>query len=183
MMNKIITAILLVLSLMGCASLKTKKYSKLYEKESTYKVKETGQSPFVGTWDWVYDKPGVRNTRIFIGERNDSLMIGFHIVSNYGNWTYISLSDDNDCFIPDVSFFIPKEKNTINLAFCNECSKYDEPILDSIQIKLIDNKTLVWSTKKSELFGMPYQLVLKRENSENMKFSHIIEWVYKEVQK
>ena len=58
-MNRIITVILLVLCLMGCASLKTKKYNKLYEKESTYKVKESCQSPFVGTWDWVYDKPGV----------------------------------------------------------------------------------------------------------------------------
>ena len=156
-MKKYHIFILLFAFMVSCKSLKHEYYSGLCEKESTYKVKETGQSPFVGTWDWVYDKPGVRNTRIFIGERNDSLMIGFHIVSNYGNWTYISLSDDNDCFIPDVSFFIPKEKNTINLAFCNECSKYDEPILDSIQIKLIDNKTLVWSTKKSELFGMPYQ--------------------------
>lgn len=183
MMNKIITAILLVLSLMGCASLKTKKYSKLYEKESTYEVKETGQSPFVGTWDWVYDKPGVRNIRFFIGERNDSLMIGTSAVLNYGNWVSGASEDDKGKMIPEICIVNPKRGNTINAVYCPECSDYVANLFDSITVKLMNKNTLVFLATGGYNLGIPNQLVFKRENSENMEFSHKLDEIYKEIQK
>ena len=181
-MNRIITVILLVLCLMGCASLKTKKYNKLYEKESTYKVKESGQSPFVGTWDWVYDKPGVRNIRIFIGERNDSLMIGICAVVNYGNWVSTSSCDNDGKTIPDVCIANPKRGNTINAVYCQENSRINVAFFDSVTIKLMNKNTLVFLTAGGEYWELPRQMVLKRVNNENMEFSNEIDEVYKEVQ-
>ena len=171
-MKKCLIIISLVALVASCKSLLNKDYSHLYEKESTYKIKSEGQSPFVGRWQWIHNKSGVRYIRADIGERNDTLMIGFNIISNYGNWTHLSTPDENNNPTPDVSFAIPKGKNTINLTFCKECSNYEEPIVDSIRIKLMDENTLVWSTKKSELFGMPYQVIFKRENNKNTEFSH-----------
>lgn len=182
-MNRIITVILLALCFTGCASLKTKKYNKLYEKESTYKVKESGQSPFVGTWDWVYDKPGVRNIRIFIGERNDSLMIGTCAVLNYGNWVSVSSWDNDGKTIPDVCIANPKRGNTINAVYCQEDSRIKAANFDSITIKLMNKNTLVFLTAGGEYWELPRQMVLKRVNNENEVFSEEIDEVYKEIQK
>ena len=136
----------------SCKSLLNKDYSHLYEKESTYKIKSEGQSPFVGRWQWIHNKSGVRYIRADIGERNDTLMIGFNIISNYGNWTHLSTPDENNNPTPDVSFAIPKGQNTINAVFCRECSMSGYHLFDSVTIKLMDNNTLVWSTKKAKPF-------------------------------
>lgn len=182
-MKKYLIIISLIVLAASCKSLINKDYSHLYDKESTYKVKETGQSPFVGTWDWVYDKPGVRNIRIFIGERNDSLMIGICAVLNYGNWVSTSSYDNNDKTIPDVCIANPKRGNTINTVYCQEDSRIKVAYFDSVTIKLMNKNTLVFLTAGGEYWELPRQMVLKRVNNENMEFSNEIDEVYKEVQK
>lgn len=182
-MKKVFSVLLLVLFLMGCASFKTKKYTKLYDKDSTYKVKETGQSPFVGTWRWVYDKDGVRNIGMFIGERNDSLMLGICAVLNYGNWVSCFTDDEKGLGISDVCIANPKKGNTINAVYCKEESKIKAANFDSITIKIMNKNTLVFLTVGGGYWGLPRQMVFKRENSENMEFSHVINEVYKEYNK
>ena len=181
-MKKYLIIISLIVLAASCKSLINKDYSHLYDKESTYKVKETGQSPFVGTWDWVYDKPGVRNIRIFIGERNDSLMIGICAVLNYGNWVSTSSCDNDGKTIPDVCIANPKRGNTINAVYCQEDSRIKVAYFDSVTIKLMNKNTLVFLTAGGEYWELPRQMVLKRVNNENMEFSNEIDEVYKEVQ-
>ena len=149
-MKKYLIIISLIVLAASCKSLINKDYSHLYDKESTYKVKETGQSPFVGTWDWVYDKPGVRNIRIFIGERNDSLMIGICAVLNYGNWVSTSSCDNDGKTIPDVCIANPKRGNTINAVYCQEDSRIKVAYFDSVTIKLMNKNTLVFLTAGGE---------------------------------
>ena len=182
-MKKYHIFILLIAFMVSCKSLKHEYYSGLCEKESTYKVKETGQSPFVGTWDWVYDKPGVRNIRFFIGERNDSLMIGTSAVLNYGNWVSGASEDDKGKMIPEICIVNPKRGNTINAVYCPECSDYVANLFDSITVKLMNKNTLVFLAAGGYNLGIPNQLVFKRENSENMEFSHKLDEIYKEIQK
>ena len=182
-MKNLFTIVFLFLCLLGCSSLKTKKYSKLYEKESTYKIKSEGQSPFVGRWQWVRNKNGVRSALIDIGERNDSLMIGIRSILDYGNRIHCTEKDGKGLYIPEICIAIPKGQNTINAVFCRECSMSGYHLFDSVTIKLMDNNTLVWSTKKSEAFYVPMQMVLKREHNKNTKFSHNIEAVYIESKK
>ena len=155
-----------------------KKYSKLYEKESTYEIQDSNQSPFIGRWQWVCNKKGVRNVLIDIGERNDSLMVGICSILDYGNRIHCTEKDGKGLYIPEICIAIPKEQNTINAVFCEECSSSGYHLFDSTTIKLMDDNTLVWCTKKSEAFYVPMQMVLKREHNENKKFSHNIEAVY-----
>ena len=182
-MKKYIIIISLVILAASCKSLIDKDYSHLYEKESTYKIKSEGQSPFVGRWQWVRNKNGVRSALIDIGERNDSLMIGIRSILDYGNRIHCTEKDGKGLYIPEICIAIPKGQNTINAVFCRECSMSGYHLFDSVTIKLMDNNTLVWSTKKSEAFYVPMQMVLKREHDKNTKFSHNIEAVYIESKK
>jgi hypothetical protein len=47
----------------------------------------------------------------------------------------------------------------------------------------MNKNTLVFLTVGGGYWGLPRQMVFKRENSENMEFSHVINEVYKEYNK
>ena len=119
-MKKCLIIISLITLIVSCKSLINKDYSHLYEKESTYKIKSEGQSPFVGRWQWVRNKNGVRSVLIDIGERNDSLMVGIRSILDYGNRIHCTEKDGKGLYIPEICIAIPKGQNTINAVFCRE---------------------------------------------------------------
>ena len=47
----------------------------------------------------------------------------------------------------------------------------------------MNKNTLVFLAAGGYNLNIPYQLVFKRENSENAEFSHMVDGIYKEVQK
>ena len=162
----------------GCYAQKEKDYSFLYNKESKYDVAGKSPSPFVGKWRWVYDKPGVTNISVNIGERNDSLFVAFYCIYDYGSYIGGPMSDRNNKTQADVCIALPKSGNTVKGVNVYKPFDYMPAPFDSVFLRLIDKNTLVIKVGGGDNFYVPRQAAFKREHNRNIEFSPIVEYIY-----
>ena len=82
-------------------------------------------SPFVGTWDWEFNSPDKNSFCIWIGERNDSLLICMGGVFYGGRKIHMPDFDIDGNFITMVKIAMPKG-NFAKSKICDEISSYCE---------------------------------------------------------
>ena len=177
-MKHLVTIFAAFLLIAGCATKKNKDYSYLYDKESKYDVAGKSPSPFVGTWQWVYYKPGVNYFNIDIGERNDSLFITFHCIFDYGRFVDGPMYDKDDKPQAEICIASPKSGNTVQGVIYSKPFDYMDAPFDSIMFRLIDKNTLIYKVAGGDYYYIPRQTAFKRKDKKNHEFSSVVEYVY-----
>lgn len=166
------------LLLAACVTQKEKDYSYLYDKESKFDVAGKTPSPFVGKWRWVYEKDGVQYLYVDIGERSDSLLVTFYCILDYGNFYNGPMLDNDGKPQAEICIASPKSGNTIQGVIYSKPYDYMEAPFDNVFLRLIDKNTLVVKVIGGDYYFIPREMAFKRENNDNMEFSHIVEYIY-----
>ena len=138
---------------------------------------DNAASPFIGKWMWQpKGEKGI--SCLYIGERNDSLLISVYGKFRYA-WLFIPYKGKDGTMQADISMPMPDGNRAKAVYSHSPMSKDDNVRYKKISLRLKNKNTLVWKTELSDGINIPKRMVFKRESHKNYRFFEKPHFVYK----
>ena len=133
-------------------------------------------SPFIGYWEIATDNDSIKKLSLYIGERNDSLLVAFYWERK--NPDYITESpfkDSNGDIIPHACLATPKSGNTANGEIVNQYfsvyNLYPQNEYYNLVLELKKLDTLTYKIKGKTNYWPESATLVRRSNSNVLRFS------------
>lgn len=136
--------------------------------ENKHDVKGMEPSPFIGNWEWEENGPW-QDFYVYIGERNDSLLVAPGGVFLGGARIQNAEYDEEDRLVPQAFLPLPKNGNKAVGHFASDQISFAGKCNCGVTLELFSNNTLLFRTSKSVGFW-PDSAVMVRTSSENPVF-------------
>ena len=136
-------------------------------------------SPFIGKWMWQpKGEKGI--SCLYIGERNDSLLISVYGKFRYA-WLFIPYEGTDGTMQADISMPMPDGNIAEAVYSHSPVGSSGEPRYKKVSLKLRNKNTLVWKVELNDGIEIPDRMVFKRESYKNYKFFKKPNYAYKGV--
>jgi hypothetical protein len=166
-MKRVLYIFVLLLMFSSCASFKNNATA------------DNASSPFVGKWMWQpKGEKGI--SCLYIGERNDSLLISVYGKFRYA-WLFVPYEGADGTMQADISLPMPDGKKVEGVYSHSPVGSNSEPRYKKVSLKLRNENTLVWNVELNDDINIPDHMVFKRESHKNYSFFKKPNFVYKGV--
>jgi hypothetical protein len=138
-------------------------------------------SPFIGYWEIATENDSIKKLSLYIGERNDSLLVAMNGIFFGGRKIQPSEYDEKERLIPQARIATPKSGNTANGTFTNSRMKHfygTDSCNYAISLELKSNNTLIFKTEKP-IGNCPDSAIMVRIDDRSPIFTDDLPHFYK----